>query len=223
MLLQRNLRASKSRVTTGLSYSLTQQRSQATASSFLEWRRASTQPNFNMATPSKIHLTVEDTGIVNFKPQNAETAAKTSELLQENHDVISTFPPSFTLNLSTLTLIQKHHIFYKASGFHNHIAHHLLTLYGLGAPASVIEARYKENANHQRPPFPVEERVLQDMSDPENFKKYFDQEKYYQDFLVFFQGEMEKKGWENVLNEYVFAGDERADEVFARLYAGTLT
>jgi hypothetical protein len=87
----------------------------------------------------------------------------------------------------------------------------------------VIEARYKENATHQRPPLPVEERVLQDMSDPENFKKYFDQEKYYQDFLVFFQGEMEKKGWENVLNEYVFAGDERADEVFARLYAGTLT
>jgi hypothetical protein len=93
MLLQRNLRASKSRVTTGLSYSLTQQRSQATASSFLEWRKASTQPNFNMATPSQIHLTVEDTGIVNFKPQNDETAAKTSELLQENHDVIPTFHP----------------------------------------------------------------------------------------------------------------------------------
>jgi hypothetical protein len=49
-----------------------------------------------MATPSKIHLTVEDTGIVKFKPQDAETAAKTSELLQENHDVISTSHPSFS-------------------------------------------------------------------------------------------------------------------------------
>jgi hypothetical protein len=86
----------------------------------------------------------------------------------------------------------------------------------------VIEARYKENANYQRPTNPVEERVLQDLSDPENFKKYFNQEKYYHDFLVFFETEMEKKGCENVLNEYVFAGDERADEVFARLYAGTL-
>jgi hypothetical protein len=40
-----------------------------------------------MATPSKVHLTVEDTGIVKFKPQTVETAAKTSKLLQENHDV----------------------------------------------------------------------------------------------------------------------------------------
>jgi hypothetical protein len=87
----------------------------------------------------------------------------------------------------------------------------------------VIEQRYKENASHQRPPFSVEERILQDMSNPENFKKYFGQEKYYHDFLVFFQGEMEKKGWENVLNEYVIAGDERAEEILGRLYAGTLT
>jgi hypothetical protein len=93
MLLRKSLRASKSKVTTGVSCNLTQQRSQATASSFLEWRKASARPNFNMASPSKIHLTVEDTGIVKFKPQNAETAAKTSELLQENHDVISTFHP----------------------------------------------------------------------------------------------------------------------------------
>jgi len=31
------------------------------------------------------------------------------------------------------------------------------------------------------------------------------------------QNEMEKKGWENVLNEYVFAGDERADDLLGRL------
>src|SRR4051794_3139315 len=34
---------------------------------------------------------------------------------------------------------------------------------------------------------------------------------------------MEKKGWENVLNEYVFAGNERADDMLGRLYAGRLT
>jgi hypothetical protein len=67
-----------------------QQRSHKTAASFQEWRRASTR--LNMATPSKVHLTVEDTGIVKFKSQTAETAAKTSELLQENHDV---HPPAF--------------------------------------------------------------------------------------------------------------------------------
>jgi len=66
----------------------------------------------------------------------------------------------------------------------------------------------------------LEERIVQDMSVPENFKKYLGKEKYYRDFLVFWQNEMEKKGWENVLNEYVFAGDERADDLLGRLYAG---
>lgn len=42
-----------------------------------------------MASPSKVYLTVEDTGIFKFKPQTSEAAAKTSELLQENHEVRS--------------------------------------------------------------------------------------------------------------------------------------
>lgn len=117
-------------------------------------------------------------------------------------------------------MIQKHHIFFNEEGFHNHIVHHVLTLYGLGAPASVIEKHYKENASYQRPAFPVEERILEDMANPENFKKYLGEEKYYHDFLVFWQNEMEKKGWENVLNEYVFAFDERADDLLGRVFAG---
>jgi hypothetical protein len=42
---------------------------------------------YSMATPSKIQLTVKDTGRVHFKPPTEESAAKTSELLQENHEV----------------------------------------------------------------------------------------------------------------------------------------
>jgi len=119
-----------------------------------------------------------------------------------------------------LTRDQNHHIFSSESGFHNHIVHHLLTLYGLGAPAEIIEKRYKENANYQRPAIQSKERTLEDLSNPENFKKYLNKEKYYRDYLVFWQDEIEKKGWENVLNEYVFAGDERADDLFGRLYGG---
>ncbi|KAE9364545.1 hypothetical protein N431DRAFT_447716 [Stipitochalara longipes BDJ] len=155
-----------------------------------------------MATSSKVHLTVEDTGIVKFKPQTPESAAKTSELLQDNHD--------------------NHHVFFNKDGYHNHIVHHLLTLYGLGAPAEVIEQRYKENANYQRPAIQSKERDLEDMSNPENFKKFLNKEKYYRDYLVFWQDEIETKGWENVLNEYIFAGDERADDLLGRLYGGFL-
>lgn len=117
-----------------------------------------------------------------------------------------------------LTHEQNHHIFWGKEGFHNHIVHHLLTLYGLGASAEVIEKRYKENASYQRPP--SKERVLEDLSNSEHFKKYLGKGEYYHDFLVFWQNEFEKKGWENVMNEYVFSGGERADDILGRFYGG---
>jgi hypothetical protein len=60
------------------------------------------------------------------------------------------------------------------------------------------------------------------MSNPSHFSAHLGKEKYYYDFLLFFQSEMESKGWENVLNEYIFAGDERADDMLGRMFAGFL-
>tara|TARA_R110002060_G_scaffold15316_3_gene21359 strand:- start:719 stop:1090 length:372 start_codon:yes stop_codon:yes gene_type:complete len=116
--------------------------------------------------------------------------------------------------------VQQHHIFFNDEGFHNHIVHHLLSLYGIGASGSVIEKHYRNNACYQRPPVPLEERVVQDMSNPDHFQKYLGNEKYYHDFLVFFQMEMESKGYEEVLNEYLFAGNEKADDLLGRMYGG---
>lgn len=84
----------------------------------------------------------------------------------------------------------------------------------------MIEKQYKRNASYQRPSMPVEERIVQDMSNPEHFQKYLGNQKYYSDFLIFWQSEMEKKGWENVLNDYLFAGGKRADDLLTRVYAG---
>lgn len=58
------------------------------------------------------------------------------------------------------------------------------------------------------------------MTNPDHFKKYLGKENHYHDFLLFWQNEIEEKGWEIVLNEYVFAGDERADDMLTRMYAG---
>jgi hypothetical protein len=55
---------------------------------------------------------------------------------------------------------------------------------------------------------------------PKKYKSYLGNEKYYHDFLVYFQDEIDKKGWENVLNEYMFKGDERADDMLVRMFAG---
>lgn len=49
---------------------------------------------------------------------------------------------------------------------------------------------------------------------------YLGKGKHYPDFLKFFQDEIEAKGWEKVLLEYVFKEDERSEAIFGRLFAG---
>jgi len=66
----------------------------------------------------------------------------------------------------------------------------------------------------------VDDNVITDLQDPAKFKKYLGQERYYHDYLLFFQQEIDKKGYEEVLNEYMLKGDERADDMLVRMYAG---
>ncbi|PVI00964.1 hypothetical protein DM02DRAFT_628097 [Periconia macrospinosa] len=156
-----------------------------------------------MATASTIKLEASQ------KPEgffvegiSAESAETASRLLQENHE--------------------KHHIFFNQDKFHNHIVHHLLTLFALKATPAEIQEGYNNNRSYQRPSLPFNGSTVQDMHDPERFKKYLGNEKYYNDFVVFFQEEIAKKGWESVIVEYVFNGDERADDMLVRMFGGFL-
>jgi hypothetical protein len=62
--------------------------------------------------------------------------------------------------------------------------------------------------------------AVEDLRSLETFAKYLGKENFYHSFLLFFQAELEAKGWENVLNEYLFAGDEKSDDLLKRLYGG---
>jgi hypothetical protein len=101
----------------------------------------------------------------------------------------------------------------------NHIVHHLLSIYALGASPEVIEARYKENVSYQRPILD-EKRELRSLRDAKDFNECLGNERYYRDFLALFEEEIEAKGWKNVLNDYVFSGGERADDMFDRMFGG---
>jgi hypothetical protein len=69
---------------------------------------AQTRQLHNMATSSTIHLTTGDTGVFKFKSQDSQTAIKTSQLLQENHDVGShLFYDSCLRNVLSLTGLQR--------------------------------------------------------------------------------------------------------------------
>lgn len=81
---------------------------------------------------------------------------------------------------------------------------------------------WKENENYQRPAKNSNNGIPDELHDWEKAKQYLGKEKHYPDFLLFFQREIEQKGWEDVLNEYMFKGDDRADDMFQRMFAGFL-
>jgi hypothetical protein len=110
----------------------------------------------------------------------------------------------------------------RADSAQNHIAHHVLTLFALGASPAELQQAYDDNATYQRAPSAVNEAVVADLRNPARWAAYLGREKHYGDFLVFFQREMADKGWEAVVCEYVLCGDARADNMLVRMFAGFL-
>ncbi|KFY85054.1 hypothetical protein V500_08756 [Pseudogymnoascus sp. VKM F-4518 (FW-2643)] len=100
--------------------------------------------------------------------------------------------------------------------------HEVLTLYGLGAPPNVIERHYKASTSYQMKPKPLREENVKAMSEPEGFKKFLGKTEYTHDYIEFFQRELEAKGVETVVQEYLFSRSELAEDMLARLYGGFL-
>lgn len=48
-------------------------------------------------------------------------------------------------------------------------------------------------------------------------------DRYYTNFLLFFQNEIDNKGWQAVLREYLFQGDARSEDMLIRMFGGELT
>ncbi|KAH6641490.1 hypothetical protein F5144DRAFT_590769 [Chaetomium tenue] len=155
--------------------------------------------------PYKMHVTPDNTGLWHIK-QTDEAAKKVSELLQED--------------------MEKHHVFFNEDHFHNHIPHHLLALYGTGAPPTALQAAYRTNTTYQRPALPPHTPSLTQTQAtfhpwPAAARPHFGNEAYYPDFLRFFQAEMRGEGgWRGVVGRYLFGKDD--DELLVRLFAGFL-
>ncbi|KAJ5947597.1 hypothetical protein N7466_000612 [Penicillium verhagenii] len=153
-----------------------------------------------MATATNIHLDpLKDVGV--YSSGIREDAARvTSKVLQED--------------------MERHHVFFNDEGFHNHIVHGVLTLYALGASSDNIVAHYERNKSYQRPAYPIDKGIVQTMHDSVNFQSYLGKAKQYSNFLSFFQTAIDTKGVDLVLEEYIFAGDDRAETMLCRLFGG---
>lgn len=108
----------------------------------------------------------------------------------------------------------------------DHIVHHILTIYALGASPAEIRAAYDRNKTYQRPTMPVKEDVVQSLYDKAQFKEALGKERNYPNFLEFFQREIQQRGVEGMLKEHVFRGpgdtDECAESMLVRLFGGLL-
>lgn len=155
-----------------------------------------------MATAATVSLSPSTTGVLHAPQIPQDSYAAASSLLQKNHD--------------------DYHMYFNQSGFHNHIAHHLLTIFALGATPSQIQFAYDTNANYQRPQFPVDKDNVSSMSDPEKFTKYLGNERYFHDYEIYFRKEIEARDgdWQAMLNEQLFGPSPQAQDLLVRMFAG---
>ncbi|KAF2264728.1 hypothetical protein CC78DRAFT_553292 [Lojkania enalia] len=155
------------------------------------------------ATPYNIQLSPTSTqGFTHVNILTQESADKVSDLLMLNH--------------------AKYHTYFNEVGLHNHIVHHLLSIWALGATPSEVQAAYDLNKKYQLPQRVPQTSVALKMKDPSFFKDCLGKNKFYTSYLHFFQEEINQRGVEEVLLEYVFKGNERADDILGRMHAGFL-
>lgn len=105
----------------------------------------------------------------------------------------------------------------------DHIVHHLLALWALGATPDEIQYMWDYNVPYQNSiGEPGATRLAEplDLKDSSIFEQCLGQDKYYGDFLKYFEFEVAEKGVQEVLKEYLFRGDDRANDIFCRMYTG---
>ncbi|KAK0475757.1 hypothetical protein IW261DRAFT_1492712 [Armillaria novae-zelandiae] len=117
---------------------------------------------------------------------DADSTLAMQRVLRDNHD--------------------KWHIFFNDRGFHNHIAHHVLAIWTLGASREIIEAVYRENTPAQKPaikpPGPISSA---------NFNAHLGDGKYFGAYMTFFKEKISEHGSASVLEEFIFSESANVD------------
>ncbi|KAG0704109.1 hypothetical protein DFH29DRAFT_802401 [Suillus ampliporus] len=92
------------------------------------------------------------------------------------------------------------HIFFNYRRFHNHVLHHLLAIWAMGASANIIWSAYETHCVYQRPAFESPSHITD-----HNFKEHLGDERFYAAYSDFFASELGKKGFARTFEEYIFA------------------
>jgi hypothetical protein len=147
---------------------------------------------------SRIALSLENVGILGDAAVLSQSLQEANRLLQVNHD--------------------KWHIFFRDVTGHNHIAHSILTCLALGAEPSDIQRAYDDSEVTQRAIPEVDHTILEQLRDDEKLGEMIGTCNLYTTFLVFFQGEIDKHGWKQVVTKYVFSRTPLAEKMLVKMY-----
>lgn len=149
---------------------------------------------------SQVRLSADHLGIRRGAAAPPESLAITDQLLQKNHDEL--------------------HIFFRDMNGHNHLAHNLLTRLALGASPAELRTAFDDDLPTQRPMPALDDAVVLKMQDSDYFYEQIGKIAHYTNFLVFFEQQIEQKGWRAVVNEYVFSGSRVAEALLPLMFDG---
>jgi hypothetical protein len=104
--------------------------------------------------------------------------------------------------------------------FHNHIAHHDITIWALGASPETIRSQHDRNSLYQRGAMEIQSTLVEDMTEPSVFKRCLGREENFLNFCLFFEKEIDRIGYQAVLQKYLVGGSVVADDILCRIYMG---
>ncbi|KAJ7214862.1 hypothetical protein GGX14DRAFT_609552, partial [Mycena pura] len=112
-----------------------------------------------------------------------------------------------------------HHCFFNDRGFHNHLPHHLVAAYDMGASPALLKLIYDDEAPSQRPI----DRQGEDITHS-NWTTRLGEHNAYGSYLAFFADEISKNGVQKTCIKYVMAPEANGNgaRMFSRLLSGAL-
>ncbi|KAJ6564198.1 hypothetical protein B0H19DRAFT_942204 [Mycena capillaripes] len=112
-----------------------------------------------------------------------------------------------------------HHCFFNDLGFHNHLPHHLVAVYDLGAPPALLKQIYEELAPTLRPI----DRQGEDITET-NWTSRLGDRKAYGSYLAFFADQINRNGVPETMRKYVMTPEANGNEalMLARFLGGAL-
>ncbi|KAF7318459.1 hypothetical protein HMN09_00355100 [Mycena chlorophos] len=168
-------------------------------------------PKTQAGTPAMLSLAPAPLkkGLVAFPGATAESAALTTELLYKDF-----------LN---------HHCFFNDNFFHDHVAHHVLSLYDLGASPDAIQALFNHHGGMQRDIFhgkPTAGDRTANAITEENWKDRMGEQHahLYADLLEFFSAQIQNHGVAKTLEKFLFSPEANANGtvMLARFFGGAV-